>query len=145
MSVVDPLDELPAPTTAVVGQPAGHPVVRNAIFLTIGQIVGVPLSMIANAVTARYLGPEGFGEMYIGITFNACGFLFVEFGQSGVLPALVSADRARAGSVLGTSMLWQGLAALMMYPVRCLLLPSGLWPRDPARGLRNIGYTISAS
>jgi O-antigen/teichoic acid export membrane protein len=146
VSVVDPLDEIPAPTDTIASQSAAQPVLRNAIFLTIGQIVSVPLSMLTNAVTARYLGPQGFGEMYIGSTFNSCGFLFVEFGQGGVLPALVAADRSRAGAVLGSSLLWQSLAALAIFPLLiglCYVLGYGL-EIQLVVSLFFIGYTLSA-
>jgi O-antigen/teichoic acid export membrane protein len=145
VNLVDPLDEIPAPTTSVVQQ-GGQPVLRNAIFLTIGQIVSVPLSMLTNAVTARYLGPQVFGEMYIGSTFNSSGFLFVEFGQSGVLPALVAADRSQAGLVLGSSMLWQSLASLAMLPLLlgfCSLLGYGREIQFIV-ALYFVGYALSA-
>src|SRR5258708_21981419 len=101
---------MPGVTTSPAAETTGQPVLRNAIALTIGQIVGVPLSMLANAVTARYLGPAAFGDMYIGSTFNSFGFLFVGWGHGGVVPALVATDSSRAGSVLGTSIVWQLLA-----------------------------------
>jgi O-antigen/teichoic acid export membrane protein len=106
------------PRTSVADAPiARQPVLRNTIFLTIGQIVGVPLSMLANAVQARYLGPAAFGLMYLGSTFNSFGFLVVEWGYGGVLPGLVAADRSRAGRFLGASLLWRVLAAAGIYPL----------------------------
>lgn len=146
VNVVDPLDEIPDPTTTIATQGGGQRVLRNAIFLTIGQAVGVPLSMVVNAVTARYLGPQGFGEMYIGSTFNSCGFLFVEFGQGGVLPALVAADRSRAGVILGSSMLWQGLGALALLPLLIALCYALGYPVEIQLvvALYFVGYAVSA-
>jgi O-antigen/teichoic acid export membrane protein len=73
--------------------------------------------MVANAVSARYLGPAAFGYMYLGSTFNSFGFLIVEWGYGGVLPALVAADRSRAGALLGTSIAWRCGAAFVIYPI----------------------------
>jgi O-antigen/teichoic acid export membrane protein len=113
---LEPLD-IRDPTADSERQVPRRLVLRNTIFLTIGQIVGVPLSMLTNAVTARYLGPAAFGFMYLGGAFNSFGFLIVEWGHSGALPALVAADRSRSGRLTGTSIAWQSAAALVMYPV----------------------------
>jgi O-antigen/teichoic acid export membrane protein len=145
--VLEPLDEgyAPQPLPSEVLSPRTT-VLRNTIFLTVGQIVGVPLSMLANAVTARYLGPAAFGFMYLGTTFNSFGFLVVEWGQGGVLPALVAADRARAGSLLGTSVVWRLIAAVAMYPILiglCHILGYG-YDVSVVISLLFIGYTVSA-
>jgi O-antigen/teichoic acid export membrane protein len=94
-------------SSGVAESDPGHPIIRNTLFATVGQIVGVPLSILVNALTARYLGPAAFGYMYIGSTFNSFGFLAIEWGQGGALPALVATDRSRAGRLLGTSLVWR--------------------------------------
>jgi O-antigen/teichoic acid export membrane protein len=124
----------------------GQRLLRNTILLTIGQVIGVPLSMLANMLTARYLGPAAFGQMYIGGTFNAFGFLFVEWGQGGVLPALIAADRARAGRLVGTCLVWAALGALAIYPVLmalCVILDYGPEIRVVVT-LFAVGYMLSA-
>jgi O-antigen/teichoic acid export membrane protein len=147
LNPVDPLDENYA--SPLVDAAAPNPrrtVLRNTIFLSIGQIIGVPLSMLANAAEARYLGPAAFGSMYLGTTFNSFGFLVVEWGQGGVLPALVAADRAQAGSLLGTTVLWRLLAAAAMYPVLIILCHTLGYGYDVGVviSLLFIGYTVSA-
>ena len=147
MTALDPLDDGYTTPAIVVEVPSPRrTVLRNTIFLTVGQIIGVPLSMLANAVTARYLGPAAFGYMYLGTTFNSFGFLVVEWGQGGVLPALVAADPTRAGALLGTSIVWRLLAALAMYPV-LIGLGAILGYGDEVRvviTLLFVGYTVSA-
>ena len=145
-NVVEPIEGIREPTTDSDRRSSAQPVLRNTIFLTIGQVVGVPLSMLANAVTARYLGPAAFGYMYLGGAFNSFGFLVVEWGQGGVLPALVAADRARAGQLLGTSILWRCVGALAIYPVLIGLarvLGYGHEIRTVIT-LFFVGYTVSA-
>lgn len=102
--------------------------------------------MLANAVTARYLGPTAFGYMYLGSTFNSFGFLVVEWGYGGVLPALVAADRSRTGALLGTSIAWRCGAALAIYPVLiglCHILGYG-YEVGVVVSLFFVGYTVSA-
>jgi O-antigen/teichoic acid export membrane protein len=147
LTTLDPLDEgYEAQAINSEALSSRRTVLRNTLFLTVGQIVGVPLSMLANAVTARYLGPAGFGYMYLGTTFNSFGFLVVEWGQGGVLPALVAEDRAQAGALLGTSVVWRLIAALLMYPI--LLGLSHILGYSSDVGivisLLFVGYTVSA-
>lgn len=113
MSVSDPHIEN-AVAEAVVEEAAHHPVVRNTLFLTVSQVVTIPLSVLTNALTARYLGAAALGYMYVGATFNALGFLIVDWGQSGVLPAMVAVDRRRSGSALATSLVWRLVAGTVV-------------------------------
>jgi O-antigen/teichoic acid export membrane protein len=125
---------------------ASSPVLRNTLFLGAGQILGVPLSLLASAVTARYLGPAAIGYMYIGAAFNSTGFLVVDWGQSGALPALVAADHARAGRLLGASLVWRSAAAVVVYGVLigvCYLLGYGHEIRVVVT-LFFVGYAIGA-
>jgi O-antigen/teichoic acid export membrane protein len=97
-------------------------------------------------VTARYLGPTAFGEMYIGSTFNSLGFLFIEWGQPGVIPAIVAADSTEASAVLGTSLVWRLVAVLIGYPILIVLCAFlGYSTRiQLIVSLFFIGYTLSA-
>ena len=82
-------------------------VLRNTIFLVAAQVVATPLSLLINLVAARTLGPGDFGQMYLAMTFGSFAFLFVEWGQSGTLTAMVAKDRARAGELLGSGLAWR--------------------------------------
>jgi O-antigen/teichoic acid export membrane protein len=146
LDVVEPLDDASRPSVDSEGRSPSQRVVRNTIFLTIGQVVSTPLSILASAVTARYLGPAAFGYMYLGSIFNAFGFLVVEWGLGGVLPAIVAADRSRAGALLGTSVVWRCISALGIYPV-LIGLSYILGYRPEVRlviTLYFIGYLVSA-
>jgi O-antigen/teichoic acid export membrane protein len=120
-------------------------VLRNTFFLGGAQIVGVPLSILTNAVTARYLGPTAFGYLYVGTTFNSFASLAVDWGQAGAIPAFVARDRARAGEVLGTSFVWRGMMSVVAYLVlaglcRLLNYPGEL---QTSVSLVFIGYALS--
>jgi O-antigen/teichoic acid export membrane protein len=68
-------------------------------------------------VYARYLGAADFGLVYVAGTLCGFGILFVEWGQQGVLPALIARDRSQAAGLLGTSFAWRGAAACVVYLV----------------------------
>jgi O-antigen/teichoic acid export membrane protein len=106
---------------AAKGSDARGIVIRNTLFLTIAQIISIPLSLTANAVIARYLGAAAIGYLYIGSTFNSCGNIVVEWGQSGSLPQLVAQHRERAGEFLGTSLLWRCTSSLVVLGALLLL------------------------
>ena len=100
-------------------------VLRNTMLLVVGQVLGMPLSIVLNAVMARHLGPEDFGYIYLATTFASFGFLLGAWGQSGTLPALVAKDRSQAGVLLGTGLAWRAASSLVVYGVMaigCLIL-----------------------
>jgi O-antigen/teichoic acid export membrane protein len=147
MNGTAPVSEETAPLSIGPPDPTlQHPVLHNTLLLAVAQIVSTPLSILVSAVTARYLGPAALGYMYLGATFNTFAFLVVEWGQSGALPALVAADRSRAGPLLGSSLAWRSTLAIITYPVLlglCRLLGYGHEVRVVV-ALFFIGYTVSA-
>lgn len=111
----------PAPAPDAQARSSQRVVLRNTLMLVFAQVAGAPLSMLINAVMGRYLGPEGVGHYYLATTIATFGFLVVEWGQGGTLPAMVATDRARAGVLLGSSLAWRAVAALGA----CVLLTAG--------------------
>jgi len=89
--------------------------VRNTLYLTLSQAVTIPLAVLVNALTARYLGAEEFGYIYLAGTFASFGVLAVAWGHEGVLPAMVARDHGLAGTLLGTSFVWRGTLAVVVY------------------------------
>jgi O-antigen/teichoic acid export membrane protein len=79
-------------------------VLRNTLLLVGAQVIGIPLSVLINAVAARMLGPVNFGQLYLATTFSALAFLFVEWGQPTALTGMVARDRSRAGALLGAGL-----------------------------------------
>jgi O-antigen/teichoic acid export membrane protein len=96
------------------GAPASPPVLRNAIWLIGAQVLGAPLSMLINAVAGRYLGAADFGVLYLTTTYAGFALLFVEWGQYGALTGRIATERARAGELLGSAMVWRIAAALVV-------------------------------
>src|SRR5215475_6237157 len=98
-------------------------VVRNTLLLVAGQVLGMPLSIVVNAIMARYLGPEDFGYMYLASTFAAFGFLAVIWGQAGTLPAMLAKDPTRVGTYMGTALAWRFATSFVVYA----FMAGGCW------------------
>jgi O-antigen/teichoic acid export membrane protein len=90
-------------------------VIKNTLYLTAAQVLTVPLSILMNGVMARYLGPEDFGYVYLAMTLTGFGFLAVDWGQHGALPALIAQQRSEAGKFLGSSIAWRTGSSVFVY------------------------------
>src|SRR5258708_7203395 len=100
-------------------------VLRNTMLLVVGQALGMPLSIVVNAVMARHLGPEDFGYIYLASTFTGFGFLVGASGQQGTLPMMVAKDRSQAGALLGTGLAWRTVSSIgvsILIGVGCYIL-----------------------
>lgn len=124
----------------------GRLVVKNTLYLTLSQALTVPLSILMNAMAARYLGAEAFGYVYLAHTLSTFGFLAVAWGHEGVLPAEVARDHSLAGIMLGSTLAWRAALSVVVYvalALGCRLLGYGLelqW----ALGLTVIGFAIAS-
>jgi len=81
----------------------------------VGQVAAMPLSLLNNVVMARYLGPDDFGLIYLVATAWSFGILFVEWGQSSTVTALIAKEPTRVGEGLGTSLAWRALTMPLVY------------------------------
>jgi O-antigen/teichoic acid export membrane protein len=97
-----------APAVSVADASSGsHGVIRNTLYLTLAQVVTIPIALAGSAMAGWFLGPEEFGYMYQAMTLCALAMLVLEWGHSGAIPAFVARDRASAATVLGTSFAWR--------------------------------------
>jgi O-antigen/teichoic acid export membrane protein len=85
------------------------------MYLGIAEVVSMPMSILVNAMIGRYLGPADIGDIYLAMTIAGLAFLAINWGHNGSLPAAVVADPARAGSALGTSLIWRVVASIAGY------------------------------
>ena len=99
------------PEGAAAAPPEPRSLIRNTTYLTLASAATIPLAVAANALMGRYLGPEEFGYVYVALTLSSLAVLAVEWGQQGAVPALVARDRQKAGSFLGTSLVWRAIVA----------------------------------
>ena len=103
------------PAASSSGQSDARLVAKNMAYLAAGQVLTIPVSVILNALYARYLGAVDFGLIYLAVTMCSFGTLVVEWGQQSVLPALIARDRSQATTLLGTGFAWRGVAACVVY------------------------------
>lgn len=108
-------------TPSVPDGTLGRLVVRNTLYLTASQALTVPLSVLMNAMTARYLGPADFGLIYFASTLAGFGFLAVNWGHEGALPASIARDRSASGVMLGSSFAWRACLSLLVYAAFALV------------------------
>ena len=107
--------ETDSPPIASTGAGSQALVLRNALLLVVAQALSMPISILVSAVMARYLGAEDFGYLYLASTFVRLGFLVVDWGQNGTLPANVARSRSRAGEFLGSGLAWRIVVAPLTY------------------------------
>lgn len=98
-------------------------VLRNTLLLVGAKVLALPISVVSTAIVARYLGPTEYSHIYLATTFVGFATLFVAFGQTGALPALVAIERPRAGEFLGTALAWRAGSGAVVYAVLAL----GCW------------------
>jgi O-antigen/teichoic acid export membrane protein len=118
--MAEPIEAVAVASDAGVGRGAHGRLMKNAMLLVGAQVLATPLSIAVNAVIARRLGPQDFGQIYVAQTFCTFGFLFVEWGQQGTLPAMVAKDRSKVGEFLGSGLAWRLLLSPPVYLVLAL-------------------------
>jgi O-antigen/teichoic acid export membrane protein len=114
------MDAPASPKDGAAEATARRLIVKNTLYLTVSQALTVPLSVFVNAMSARYLGAEAFGYVYLANTLCAFGFLAVTWGHEGVLPAEVAKNNALAGVMLGSSLAWRAVLSVVVYGVLAL-------------------------
>jgi O-antigen/teichoic acid export membrane protein len=149
--------------TAPTPPPKQGSVLRNTLILVGAHFLVIPLSMFINIMVGRKLGPSDFGLLNQAINLCGFGFMFVEWGHSGVLPRVIAQDPQRSGSMLGASLASRagltvvvavclGLLSLTLYPLAFLpllglvalqasLQSAGNAYQDAARGLERTEVT----
>jgi len=138
-----------APASAASGA-TRRLVVRNALYLTVSQVITVPLAIVVNAGVAHYLGPEVFGYAYLAGTLCGFGFLAVGWGHEAVLPAVVARDHSLAGTMLASSLAWRAGVAIVVYAglaLGCYLLnyPAEMqWALGLTALLTTVTYFVAA-
>ena len=98
---------------------------RNTLYLTASQALTIPLAIGVNVLVGRYLGAADFGYIYLAASMSGFGFLVVNWGHEGALPALIARDRSVAGALLGSSLVWRLGLGVIVYAVlagACFLL-----------------------
>jgi O-antigen/teichoic acid export membrane protein len=92
-------------------------VVRNTLYLSVSQVLAMPLSILTTAIAAHYLGAEAFGYAYLATAICGFGFLAVGWGHENVLPAIIARDHSVAGTALASSLAWRAVMSVVVYVI----------------------------
>lgn len=130
------------------GVPPKHgSVLKNTLILVGAQFLGMPLALLVNGAMGRHLGPTDFGYVYLATNLCGFGFLFVEWGHGGVLPAKVAQDHSRSGGLLGSSLVWRVgsgvVVTLILSLVSWLFYPPSFVPLLALVALQTLFGSIS--
>jgi len=132
--------EAGTPVTAEVKSPGqGGMVLKNTLILMLAQVAGTPLAIFSAAMMGRFLGPQALGYNYLCTTLAQFGFLFVDWGSTGVVPAAIAQRHAAAGRLIGTSLLWKALAG----PAVTLILTLGSLLLGKDQEFLNVYWLVS--
>jgi O-antigen/teichoic acid export membrane protein len=77
---------------------------RNVLFLAVGKALSGPITILRNAVIARFLGAEDYGYWFVSQTYAVFAAILITWGQTNTLPAGTARDRARASDLLGSGL-----------------------------------------
>lgn len=98
-------------------------VAKNTLWLIGGQLVGMPLTVLVNAVMARRLGAEDYGLLFLVITMAGFAGTFSEFGQSGASQRAIARERAAAGMLVSSALSLR----MMAFAVAHVVLGVSAW------------------
>ncbi|HEX6736969.1 MAG TPA: oligosaccharide flippase family protein, partial [Vicinamibacteria bacterium] len=107
------------PATTAGGAARGT-VARNALFLVAGQAATTVLAVAFSALLGRTLGAADFGVYYLVSTMAAFAYVLAEWGQPLLVIREAAREPARAGALLGSTLVLRAALALLV------TVPAGL-------------------
>lgn len=91
---------------------AGRLLARNALHLSVGQIVTTALGILLTAVVGRALGPSDFGTLYIIGTIISFVALIIDWGQAAYITREMAKGRLDESELIGSAWLVRLTATL---------------------------------
>lgn len=89
-----------------------HKVIQNACWLIWGKIIQMLLGLVVGILTARYLGPKNYGLLAYATAYIGFFMCLCTLGINSVLVKELLDNPCEQGKVLGTSLIFKGLASL---------------------------------
>ena len=86
---------------------------QNAGWLVIGKVIQMMISLVVGILTARYLGPNGYGLISYATAYIAFFSVFCTLGINSVLVKELVDHPKQEGMVLGTSLGLRGVSSLL--------------------------------
>lgn len=101
-------------------------VARNGIIQVINKIISTILGLATIGLLARYLGPSGFGDYTIIVTFASLFSIVADFGMVMVATQMINKPKVDQDKVLGNLLGWRLLTATIVIglaPLAVLFFP----------------------
>lgn len=76
-------------------------IAKNTLIQAIGKLIATAIGLLAMAIMARYLNPEGFGEYTTAVTFLSFFAICADFGLTLITAKLISAPQADEKNIIG--------------------------------------------
>jgi O-antigen/teichoic acid export membrane protein len=86
--------------------------VRNVIYLALGQVGTTLLTVLLNGTLARTFAPADFGVLYLASTIANFVYVFVDWGHGGIIIRDTARHPERAGNLLGSALAVRTVFAL---------------------------------
>lgn len=89
--------------------------VGNSSIMMLSQLITWTATMVLTAALGRHLGDEGFGHLYLAMSFGVIFGVLVEFGLDQQLVRAVARDRSLAGTYLVNSVAIKAFLSVVAY------------------------------
>jgi O-antigen/teichoic acid export membrane protein len=116
------VSEATTPTESAAPPRAHGNVVKNALYLVLGQVGSTALALLTNAALGRLLGVTDFGVFFLVTSIGWFAHVFVEWGQPQILIREVARRHERAGELLGSAFALRSIATVLMVGFTVLTL-----------------------
>ncbi len=95
---------------------------RNAFWLIGGNILHKLIAFLVGILTARYLGPGNYGLINYASAYTTFFFSLATLGLNSILVKCMIDAPEEEGTILGTTLVLQGLASLLSVGIICLVV-----------------------
>lgn len=86
---------------------------RNALWLIFGRCAQLGIQLATGLLTARYLGPEGYGLLHYGTAYTALLASVCNLGLQTVLVTEFTRQPEKDGEILGSALMLRGLSGIL--------------------------------
>lgn len=89
-----------------------HAILKNTLFLLVGQAITMVLSIVLAVFVPRYIGPSGTGELAVAGSLTSLVGTIGALGMGTLITRDLARDHNKAPELLGAAMVTRGLLAL---------------------------------
>lgn len=117
-------------------------IAKNALALTIADIVSKLLSFLLIIYIARYLGDVGFGKYSFAFAFSNFFLIFADIGLNYLVVRDVARDKTKAQKYLGNVLIIKTILAILVLMVMVLVVNLIQYPPDTSRAVYIVSFSL---